>query len=100
VAHLAGFAVYERVVEVDDMPRRHPDLRVEQDTAVQTHIVGAFAHELLPPRGFDVVQKLDAQRTVIPCVGKTAVDLRAGVYKPAPLAQRHDLIHALLQIIH
>ena len=100
VAHLAGLAVNERIIERRHMAGSHPDLRVHEDRGVEPDVVGVFLHELLPPCALDVVFQLHAERAVVPGVGEAAVDLRAGVHKAAVLAQGDDLVHCLFGIFH
>ena len=100
VAHLAGLAVDERVIERRHVAGSHPDLRVHEDGGVEPDIVGVFLHELLPPGALDVVFQLHAERAVVPGVGEAAVDLGAGVHKAAVLAQGDDLVHGFFGVFH
>ena len=100
VAHLAGLAVDEGVVEGGDVAGGYPDLRVHEDGRIQADVVGVFLHELLPPGLFDVVLELRAEGAVVPAVGKTAVDLAPGVDKAPVLAQGHELFHRLFRVLH
>ena len=100
VAHLAGLAVNERIVERRHMAGSHPDLRVHEDRGVEPDVVGIFLHELLPPCALDVVFQLHAERAVVPGVGEAAVDLGAGVHKAAVLAQGDDLVHGFFGVFH
>ena len=90
---LTGLAVHQRIVEAADVAGSYPNLTVHQDRAVQTGVVGAFLHELLPPGLLDVVLELNAQRTVVPGVGQAAVDLGACEDEAAALAQGDQLVH-------
>ncbi|MPM88327.1 hypothetical protein SDC9_135429 [bioreactor metagenome] len=98
VAHFTGFAVNERVVEVDHMARGNPNLRVHEDSRVNADIVGTVLHKFAPPGALDVVFQLHAQRAVVPGVGQAPVNFAAGVYKAAPLAQGDDFFHGLVLI--
>ena len=100
VAHLAGLAVDERVIERRHVAGSHPDLRVHEDSGVEPDVVGVFLHELLPPRALDVVFQLHAERAVVPGVGEAAVDLGTGVHKAAVLAQGDDLVHGFFGVFH
>ena len=100
VAHPAVLAVDERVVEVDHMPGRDPDLGVHQDGAVQPDVVRAFLHEALPPRALDVVLQLHAERAVVPRIRQPPVNLAAAVDKASALAVGDDFIHCLALIVH
>ena len=100
VTGLAVLAVHQRVREAADMAGSNPGGRVHQDRRVQTDVVWALLHELLAPRGFDVVFKLHAERAVVPGVGKAAVDLRAGIHEATALAQGYDFVHCLFAVFH
>ena len=100
VAHLAGLAVDEGIVEGGHMAGGHPHLGVHEDGGVQAHVVGVFLDKLLPPGPLDVVFQLHAQGAVVPGVGQAAVDLAAGVDEAPALAQCHDLIHGLFGVLH
>ena len=100
VAHLAGLAVDEGVVERGHVPGGDPDLGVHEDGGVQPHVVGVLLDELLPPGALDVVFELHAQGAVVPAVGEAAVDLAAGEDEAPALAQGDDLLHGLLGVFH
>ena len=63
------------------MSRSDPGLGIHEDSTVNTHIIGAFLYEFLPPSLLYIVLKLYAQIAVIPCVCKSAVNFAAGVNK-------------------
>ncbi len=92
-AGLAGFAVHQRIIEAAHVAAGHPDFPVHQDRAVQSGVVLAFLHELLPPGLFDVVLEFHTQRAVVPGVRQSAVDLGSGKDKSPVLAKRHQFIH-------
>ena len=78
----------------------HPHLGIHQNGAIQPHIVGRLLDEMLPPGFFYIVFQFHAQGAVVPGVGKSAVDLAAGIDKAPAFAQRDDLIHGLFGIFH
>ena len=92
-AALAGFAIDQRIVEIDDVAGCLPDARVHQDAGVEADHVAPALDEGPPPELLDVVLELDAERAVVPGVGQSAVDIRAGKDESAPLAERDDLFH-------
>lgn len=100
VAHLAGLAVDERVVEGGDVAGGDPDLGVHEDGGIEPDVIGVLLDELLPPGLFDVVFELRAEGAVVPAVGKTAVDLAPGVDEAPVLAQGHELFHRLFRVFH
>ena len=100
VTRAAGLAVEQRVGKARNVAGRDPRLRVHDDGGVETDVIGALLHELLEPRLLDVVLELHAERTVVPGVGKAAVNFASGVDKAAVLAERYDLVHGFLVMIH
>ena len=100
VTCLAGAAVQQRVREARHVTGGDPGLRIHDDGCIQAHVVGAFLHELLQPCFLDVVLELDAQRAVIPAVGKTAIDLRTGEHVTTVLAEVDDHIKGLFALFH
>ena len=90
---LAGLAVDQRIVEVDDVTRRLPDAWVHQDAGIEADHVAPPVDEGPPPELLDVVLQLNAERSVIPGVGQTAVDIGAGKNESASLGERDDLVH-------
>jgi len=99
-ALVALAAVHQRIGEAAQMAARHPGLGIHQDRRVEADVVGILLHELLPPGVLDVLLQLRAERTVVPGVGKAAVDLAAGEHKAAVLAQGNDLVHRLFGVFH
>jgi len=100
VAGLAGAAVQQRVREAGNVAGGDPGLGVHEDGGIEAHVVGALLHELFQPCLFDVVLELDAQRAVVPAVGQTAVDLRAGEDIAPVLAEIDDHIKGLFALFH
>ena len=88
----------------DIVAENNPDLNMEchimQDGAVQSHVVGGLLDKFLPPCSFDIVFKLHTQGTIVPGVGKAAVDFAARIDKAAAFAQGHNLVHGFLRIEH
>ena len=97
---LAVLAVHQWVGEAAYMTGCNPDLRVHQDGAVQTDVVWGLLDKAFPPGAFDVVFQLNTQRTVVPCVGKTAVDFGACKDKASAFAQRNDFFHCFFVVVH
>ena len=100
VTHFTGFAVDERIVERGDMAGGDPHLRIHENGGVEADIIRVFLDEFFPPGFFNVVFQLDAERTVVPGVGETAVNFGAGVYEAASFAERDDLIHCFVGVFH
>ena len=72
----------------------------QEDGAVQTDVVWGLLDKAFPPGAFDVVFQLNTQRTVVPCVGKTAVDFGACKDKASAFAQRNDFFHCFFVVVH
>ena len=75
------------------MSRSHPCLGIHQYRAVKSNVVGTFLHKFFQPGVFNIIFQQRSQRTVIPCIRQTAVDLGTGVYKTSALTERNDFIH-------
>ena len=92
-AGLAGFAVHQRIVEAAHVAAGHPDFSVHQNRAVQSRVILALLHKFLPPGLFDVVLEFHTQRTVVPGVRQSAVNLGPGKDKSPVFAKRHQFVH-------
>ena len=92
-AMVTGFAFDERISERIEMAAGFPHSRVHNDRRINADDVLAVLHHRFPPRAFDIIFQLDAERTVIPESADAAVDLTALKNKAAPLAQRYDGFH-------
>ena len=99
-ALVAFAAVHQRVGKAGKMAGGHPGLGVHQDGGILADIIGVLLDEFLPPGALDVVLQLHAQGAVIPGVGQSAVNLAAGVNKPAVLTQVYQGIHRFFGIFH
>ena len=95
---LAGLAVNQRVGESAHVSGCHPSLRVHQDRRVETDIVLGFLYELPPPGVLDILFQFCAQRTVIPCIGKTTVNFGARIDKPSVLRKGNDFFHCYFSV--
>ena len=74
-------AVHKRIGKTAQMAGSHPCLGVHKYSTVNTHVIRAFLYEFLPPGFLYIVLQLHTEVTVIPCIGKSAVNLRTRVYK-------------------
>ena len=99
VAHFAFLAVEQRVGEAGDVSARLPDSRVHENVRVNLVAVSALLNESLAPGVLDVVFHSRAQRTVVPGVRKTAVDVASGKNKASVLAQGDDFFHCFFGIV-
>ena len=93
-------AVHQGIGKARQMAGGHPGLGVHKDGGVQTHVIGVFLNEFLPPSPLDVVLQLRAQGAVVPGVGQAAVDLGPGEDKAPALAQGYDLFHGFFLVGH
>ena len=94
-ALVTALAVHERIRKTADVTGGNPGLRVHENRAVHTHIVGRFLDELLPPRSLHVVLKLHAEIAVVPGVRESAVDFRTRIDKTSRLCECHDFFHCI-----
>ena len=92
-ALMAFPAVHQRIGKSAQMPGRNPCLGIHQDGAVHAHIVRIFLNEFLPPGTLYIILKLHAQVAVIPCIGKTSVNLGSGINESSGFCQRHNFLH-------
>ena len=96
VGAMAGFArlaVHKRIGKTTDMSAGLPSGGVHNDCAVKTYVVGAFDDEFFPPSLFDVVFHCNTEGAVVPRIGKTAVNLAAGIYETAVFRKRDEFVH-------
>ena len=100
VAHLACLAVDKRIVKGCNVTGSHPNLGVHKNSRVKTYVVGILLNKLFPPSALDVVFHLNAERTVVPRVCKSAIDLRAGEDESACLTKRDDFVHCFFCVFH
>ena len=98
-ALVALLAVHQRIGKSAQMARRNPRLRVHEDGAVNTYVVGILLNEFLPPCLLYVVLELNSEITVIPGVRQTAVNLGARVYKASRLRECYNLIHCFFHSV-
>ena len=97
---LALAAIHKRIRKSAKMSRGDPCLRIHQNSSILPHIVRILLYEFLPPCTLYVVFQFNAERSVIPCVGKTAVYLGSGENKAAVFAQRDYFIHCFFFVVH
>ena len=100
VTALTYLTVHKRVRESAKVTGCNPCLGIHDDSRVKTYVVGALCYELLPPCLLNVVLEFNAERTVVPRVGKTAVDFGACVDKASVLTKSNYLIHCFCFISH
>ena len=93
MAGFAGLAVHEGVGEAAEMPRSLPCARIHQNGAIYARIMGIFLYEFFPPRLFDVIFQLHAQRTVVPGIGETAVNFASGKNEAPVFAKGNEFFH-------
>ncbi len=75
------------------MAGSHPGLGIHENSGVKANVVLVLLNELFQPGVLDVVLQQNTKRAVVPCISKTAVDLRAGVNEALRLTQINDLVH-------
>ena len=100
VSGFTNFTIHERIGKSTQMSGCHPSLRIHQNGAVQPHIIRTFLDEFFPPRVFDIVFQLHAQRTVVPSIRQSPVYFRTAVYNSAVFTQRNNFFHGLFLVIH
>ena len=78
---MALLTVHQRIRETAEMSGSHPRLRIHQNRTVHTDIVRILLNKFLPPCSLDVILQFDAQIAVVPCICKSAVNLRSRIYE-------------------
>ena len=96
---VAFFTVHKRIGEAAKMSGSDPGLRVHQNGTVNTYIVWRFLNEFLPPCTLYVIFKLYAKVSVVPCIGKAAINLRTRVNKSSCFRQSNNLVHCFFHDI-
>ena len=95
VGSVTGFAfatVHKRVGKAAEMSRSNPSLRIHKNCGIKTYIVFVFLNEFLSPGVLDICFKFNAERTVIPCICKSAVNFASRIYKASAFAKGNDLV--------
>ena len=93
VTSLALLTVHKRIGKSSDMTGSYPSLRIHKDSTVKTDIILVFLNEFLEPSLLDIIFKLNAERAVVPCVCKTAVNFTACINKTSALTESNKLFH-------
>ena len=87
------FTVHQRIRKATQMSGCHPCLRIHQNRTVYTNIIWRFLNKFLPPCSFYVIFQFHTKIAVIPCVCKSAVNLRTRIYESSGFRQRYNFIH-------
>jgi hypothetical protein len=93
-AVLAVAAVDHLVVELCDVSRCDPGVRVHDDRRVERDDIVAQLDRLTPPRVLHVALEDRTERTVVEETADPAVDLTGLEDEPATLRERGDLLEA------
>jgi len=100
VAGMACAAVHQRIAEIAHMTGGDPCLGIHQDCGVQPDVIGAFLHKFLPPGAFDIVFQFHTERSIIPCIRKSAVNFGTGVNESAVFTKSDNFVHGLFFFFH
>ena len=96
----AALAVYQGVGEVAHMPGGHPGGGIHEDGGIQAYVVVGLLDELLHPGLLHVVFKFHTQGAVVPGVGQSTVNFRAGIDVASVFAEVHDHVQRLFTVFH
>ena len=99
-AHLALFAVQQRIGKALHMAAGLPDPGIHEDVRVHLVAVAPLLDEAFAPGVLHIVLEPRAQRAVVPGVGKAAVDLGACEDEAPALAERNDFVHGFFGVVH
>ena len=69
-----------------------PNHTIENDRRIDSLDVIALVDEPAPPRLFDVIAELDAERTIVPGAAEAAVNFGRRKNKTSPLGERNDSV--------
>ena len=75
------FTIHQRITESSQMSASNPCLWIHQNCTIHTYIIWRLLYKLLPPCSLYIVLQLNSKITVIPCVRKSAIDLRPRIYE-------------------
>ena len=92
-------AIHQRIRKAAQVSGCHPCLGVHQNRTVNAHVVGVLLDELFPPSALDIVLELNAEITVIPGVGKPAVNLGARIDEASGLCKSFDFVHCFFHVM-
>ena len=92
---MALLTVHQRICKSAKMSGCHPGLRIHQNRTVDADIVRILCDEFLPPRFFYIILQLYAQVSIVPCICKATVNLRARIHKSSSLCKCHNFVHSL-----
>ena len=93
---LTLLTIHKRVGEACQVTGGNPGLRIHQNGTVDTDIILGLLYEFLPPGLFNVVFQLYTQVSVIPCIGKTAINLRTRIHKSSGFCQGNNRVHRII----
>ena len=71
----------------------NPYLRVHQDGAVYANVIWALLDEFLPPGCLNIILQLYAQRTEVPGIRQTTVNIGTRIYETSCLGKGYDFFH-------
>ena len=97
---VAALALDQRIRESGHVTGRLPDARVHQDGRVQPLDIVALVDHSAPPEILDVTLELNPKGTVVPNGASTSVDFGGLEDVAASLAERHELVHQILNFSH
>ena len=100
VAHFALLAVKKRIGEGRNMAACLPNSGVHQNIGVNLIAVFTLLNKAFAPCIFYIVFKPCAERAVVPCIGKTAVNIAAGEDKASALTKRYNFFHCFFCVVH
>ena len=98
VTHFALLTVKKRIGEAGNVTARLPHSRVHKDIGVHLVAVLSLLDKTLSPGVLYIVFQPCAERTVVLCVCKTAVDVAACKNETSVLAKSNYLVHCFFSI--
>ena len=86
------FTVHQRICKSTQMTGCHPCLWIHKNGTIHTYVVRILLNELLPPCLLHIVFELNSKVSVIPCIGKSAIDFRTRIHKSSVLCKCYDFV--------
>src|SRR5215212_7404723 len=66
---------------------------MHENAGIEADDVPALMHEPAPPQVLDIAFELDSERSIVPGICQTAINVRAGEDESAALAERGNFVH-------
>src|SRR3989344_711933 len=93
-------AFYQQISKIIQVSARLPYFRIHQQGRINSDDIIALIDKLVPPRIFNILFQFNAQWTIIPRIGQTAVYFRAREYKATALAEGNYFFEFIVHLFN